>query len=746
MTYSPTHDERLVTGGGCYVGDIQRPGQLHAVVVRSPIAHGHLRGIDTTRSLAMPGVRYVLTAADLGLRTPVVPMRLSARTDLFPFLQPVLATNRVRYVGEPVAVVVADDQYLAEDAAESVLLDIEELPAALGDIDVKPHTLLYDGTDSNVLCRLSGHHGDIKSAFTSADFVVTERFTTGRHSGVPMETRGLIAEWTGQQLQVWGPTKAIYPNRALMGRLLGLDEEQIRFSAVDVGGAFGVRGEFYPEDFLIPWLARTLAAPVKWIEDRREHLMATNHSRQQDHVASIAVSRDGRFLAFRDTFSCDMGAYVRNVGVRVPELTIPSLIGPYQWPAFEAICSCILTNKTPTGTMRSPGRLEATFVRERLIDLAARKLEMDPIELRRLNLLNEGDMPFSLDLGDDVGRLVYDSGNYGAVLDRALETAGYANMRKSSAEAREHGDAVGVGVALFTEKTGVPGREGAVVKVRADGTVRVISAAVNIGQGIEMTLAAIASDALQIPCDRIQVICGDTEDAPESLGTFGSRSTIFAGSAVLNGCGNLICQGTELASPFFGSGAVRYGDGMFTADGEDSMRWQELMNRLRVPELSAEGVFQHSEPATAFGVHTAETVVDRDTGHIEVRRLTVGYDVGRAIDRRRVECQLVGGATHALGGTLFEEFQYDPTGQPQSTSFMDYLLPTCNETPRIEAHVFEVATAPANPLGVKGAGEGGVPGVAAAIASAVDDALQLCDQAVTALPITPDRVRSLILD
>ncbi|MDQ2744571.1 MAG: xanthine dehydrogenase family protein molybdopterin-binding subunit [Chloroflexota bacterium] len=759
----------LVSGHGKYVADIQPADALHAVVVRSPVAHGYLRGVDTSAAEVMSGVRAIITAgnfagrgpsdvaptmsSDLAPAMPVIPMRLSARDGLTPYLQPVMACDRVRYVGEPIAVVVAEDPYLAEDAAEAVTVDIAELPAVVhlrGEEEDGP--ALFDGTSSNVLCELEGSYGDIDEAFAIADgpsfgnagIVVTERFRIGRHSGVPMETRGLIARWDGARLELWGVTKVAHVHRRILAELMGLPEEQIRVHAVDVGGGFGVRGEFYPEDFLIPWLARSLGRPIKWIEDRREHLMAMNHSREQWHEASIAVSRNGRLLGLRDRFWNDMGAYVRTVGARVPELTIASLFGPYKWQAFSARCTCLMSNKTPTGTMRSPGRLEATFVRERLIDLAARELNMDPIELRSRNLIEPEDMPFSPTIQGSVLGISYDSGHYRAALNETLVLASYQESREQAAEERRQGRRVGVGVAIFTEKTGVGPHESANVIVHDDGRFLLTSGSAVLGQGVDTTLATIASRTLGVPNESIEVDCGDTDTSPFSIGSFASRSTIFAGNAVHNGCQRLIEAGREMAESLFEFGPVSYRHGVFSAGPHHNVTWADLLQRAGQTEIRVEGEFEAIKPATALGVHMAEVEVDADTGGIEVRRLAVGYDIGCAISRDRVAGQLAGGTTHGLGGALFEEFRYDAAGQPQNVSFMDYLLPTCAETPAIETHVLEMTPAPGNPLGVKGAGEGGVPGVAAAIAGAVDNALEGCGSFICEIPMTPDVVRSQI--
>jgi aerobic carbon-monoxide dehydrogenase large subunit len=739
------HIRNLVTGQGTYVADVQLPDQLHAVVVRSPVANGYVRGIDTDEATNMPGVRAVIVAADLGTRVPLLPMRLSARAEFARFLQPVLAADRVRYVGEPIALVVADNQYLAEDAAEYVQPNIENLPAVLYaaglDEPQGVETPLFPETDSNVVCKLRGAFGDVDAAFRDADVVVSHRFNVGRHSAVPMETRGLVATWVTGALEVWGATKAVHVNRRLLSGMFDVPEESIRFHATDVGGGFGVRGELYPEDFLVPWAARMLGRPVKWIEDRREHLMATNHSRQQWHETSVALTGDGRLLAMHDHFCCDMGAYIRAVGARVPELTIASMPGPYRWQAYQATCDCLMSNKTPTGTMRSPGRLEATFVRERLVDLAAREIGMDPIELRARNLLTGDDMPFSIDLGPNTLGVYYDSGDYAGVWRETIERAGYDETRERFAEARRQGRRVGVGAVPFTEKTGVGPAEAAAISVREDGTFLIQSGTARLGQGVEPTLAAIAAEALRVSPELITVQCGDTASTPASLGSFGSRSTIFAGSAVLEACCTLLETGNQLAAKL--AQTVPAGHGQLFGSG-GRLDWCDLLRRSGQKELRAEGVFEQTAGAMAFGVVVAEVEVDPGTGGVTVTRLVIGYDVGRAISRDRVAAQLIGGAVHGLGGALWEEFTYDNAGQPQNVSFMDYLLPTCAETPAIETHVLEWSKAIDNPLGVKGAGEGGVPGVPAAIAAAVDDALALDRVPVAALPITPDVIRSMI--
>src|SRR4051812_6673679 len=507
-------DDRLLRGAGRFVDDVDRPGQLWMRVVRAPSAHAALCAVDTAAARDVPGVRAVITAADFD-PLPRIPVRLGPFDEpLDDFLQPVLAHERVRYVGEPVAAVVADDPYVAEDAAELVVCELEALDVVL------------DARDGAAL-ELERGYGDVEGAFERAAHVVEVEVEVGRHTAVPLETRGLVADYDPalDRLTIWGATKVPHFNRRVLAGLLGMDEDRIALRTTDAGGGFGVRGELYPEDFLVAYLARALRAPVKWVEDRAEHLVATNHSRQQRRALAGAFAADGELLALRDALWHDNGAYVRTHGVVVPELTLSMLPGPYRVAAYEGRAHVAVTNKTPCGTFRGPGRYEATFARERLLDAAADELGLGRVALRRRNLLAAEDLPHHRDLPVLGHPVEIDAGDFAGMLDAAIAAAGYEDWVREAAEQRAEGRAIGTGVAYFLEKSGGGGFERARLTVGDDGRVRVASGGATLGQGIETVLAQVAADELGVQPHEVDVIVGDTELVSAGGGSWASRST-----------------------------------------------------------------------------------------------------------------------------------------------------------------------------------------------------------------------------
>nr|WP_042183773.1 xanthine dehydrogenase family protein molybdopterin-binding subunit [Kibdelosporangium sp. MJ126-NF4]CEL15843.1 Carbon monoxide dehydrogenase large chain parolog without usual motifs [Kibdelosporangium sp. MJ126-NF4]CTQ93768.1 Carbon monoxide dehydrogenase large chain (EC 1.2.99.2) parolog without usual motifs [Kibdelosporangium sp. MJ126-NF4] len=742
-------DPRLLRGLGRFGDDQDRPGQLWMRVVRSPVAHGRIT------SIRKPGTApsgSVVTAGELppGLRIPV---RLKVQgIDLDEFLQPVLASDEVRYVGEPVAVVLADDPYAAEDIAEAVEVDIEELPVTV------------DTASGTKAAEFDLGYGDVESAFAQAAHVVGIEFAVGRHSAVPLEPRALLADVdpaTGA-LQIFGMTKVPVFNRGVLAGMLGIDEHLIHVHAMDTGGGFGVRGEFYPEDFLVPWLARTLRRPVKWVEDRAEHLVAVNHSRQQRHVISAAFDDNGTLLGLKDDVLHDNGAYARTHGIIVPELTLAMLPGPYRVPAFHGRIRVMLTNKTPCGTYRAPGRFEGTAVREQLFDVAADRMGIDRVLLRRRNLLTAAELPHSRamsTLGTDV---VLDSGDYVGLLDKAMAEAdrlGYQSqlesLRARGSEAR--GRRAGLGVAMFLEKSGLGPQDTADVIVGTSGEVRVHSGGTSLGQGIETVLAQVTADALAVDPAVVTVINGDTALQPFGGGSWASRSTVVGGSAVHKAAVAVRERAVRVASRMLevseddievvaGVLGVQGAPGVSVSYSDVAKACRPGSPYLRKDEpagLQARRRFEVEHMTYPYGVHLALVDVDTGTGHVKVLRYLVAYEVGRAINPTLVEGQLLGGVAQGVGGALLEEFRYDDAGQPQAVTFMDYQLPTAAELPRIDILVVQDAPAPGNPLGVKGAGEGGLTAAGASIAGAIRDALGLTGP-VGRLPMTAERVRGLI--
>lgn len=750
-------DRPMLTGAARYVDDVHRPGMLHATILRSPHAHARLVAVDASRARAHPGVTAVITAAEVGDGGPPIPMRMFAGDGMERYLQRPLATDFVRYSGEPVAVVVAVSRYVAEDAAEQIGVDYEPLDAVVdAERALEPDApRVHDTTPGNLVRSFRVEHGDVNAAFAAADVVVEARIVCHRHAAVPLETRGLVAESdraTGE-LTVWGAAKIPHINRRILAGMLGLPEERVRLIELAVGGGFGARGEFYPEDYLIPWCARHLGRPVGWTEDREEHLRATNHSREQTHDIALAVGRDGRFIALRDEFVNDTGAYVRTHGSVVPGMTAALLPGPYRWQAFGCGVRQVVTNKTPAGTYRAPGRYEANLARERIIDLAAHRLDMDPVELRRRNLIAPEAMPHVNGSHTDGHPVVYDSGDYPLLLDKGLARFDLPAMQRwrhadPGPERRR-----GIGTAMFIEKSGIGGWEYARVSLSADGRPHVHCGSASLGQGVDTVLAQICAEHLGVSYESVSVHHGDTSAVPDGMGSFGSRATMLAGGAVREAATSLRRRLLQLAADELEASVddLELVDDCVRVRGERSSpftlaRLAELarpansLARGLTPFLSEETYFVAERMSFPYGLHCASVEVDLETGGIKIHRYTIAYDVGRAVNPRLVEGQIVGGAAQGLGGAVLEELAYEPSGQLVSGSFMDYLLPTAAEVPEVDVLITEDAPTPLNPLGVKGAGEGGTAAAGAVIANAVSDAL---GTEVTRLPLSPQRVLEL---
>ena len=741
-------DPRLLTGRGRFGADVQHPRTLHVRLVRSSAAAGRILGVSTDAARQVAGVVDVLTASDLPADHRI-PVRLTVRgIDLSDHLQPVLASSHVRYVGEPVAVVVAEDAYAAEDGAELVEVDIEPDEVLLHAPDADPSRIAADFTMG---------YGDIDAAFGSAAHVVGLDFHVGRHTAVPMEPRSLVVDvGPGGRLDIFGSTKVPVFNRQVLADLLDMDTYDIRMHDVDAGGGFGVRGEFYPEDFLVPWIARRLDRPVAWTEDRAEHLVAVNHSREQHHRIEVALDGDGTILGLRDDVWHDNGGYIRTHGIIVPELTLAMLPGPYRVPAYAGRIRVALTNKTPCGTYRAPGRFEGTTVREQLLDLAADRLGMDRAELRRRNLLTSEELPHDRPLNTLGTDMLLDSGDYGGLMDRALARVGELGWRDQVREGRAEGRLVGLGVANFLEKSGLGPHDTADVEVTRSGRVRVHSGGTSLGQGIETVLAQVVADELGVGMDAVDVVNGDTQLQPYGTGSWASRSTVVAGNAVRGAGQAVVARVHELAARVLevapadlelveGSVRVRgVPDRSLTLAEvwEASQPSSPVLGADEPAGLWARHRFSVDHMTYPYGTHVCLVEVDPGTGGVEVRGYLVAYEVGRAVNPQLVEGQLLGGVAQGVGGALLEQFQYDEAGQPQATTFMDYLMPTASELPDIHLIVSEDVPATTNELGVRGAGEGGLTGAGAAIASAVSDAVGVA--AVPQLPLSPGVVLGLL--
>ena len=711
-------NSELLAGRGTYVADIRREGQVYARMVRSTSAHARLLGVDTYEARQLRGVLDVVTATDMpDIRIPIrLPFAESPAANQA--LQAPLARDVVRYVGEPVAVVIAEDPYIAEDAAELVVVDLQERDPVLGTASAgepgRPR--VHESIEDNTVDRLAFRYGNIDAAFAEADIVVQRRLRVHRLAAAPMETRGLVAEYDPASgvLTLWGGAKVKHFTRDLLSRVLGLAVHDVRVIEVEVGGGFGTRGEPYPEDICVAWLARRLGRPVQWIEDRWEHMVATNHSREQTHDFELAASADGRMLGFRVRGWCDHGAYIRTQGLLPVVLPMVHMPGPYQWQAFSMDLDAVLTNRTPVGTYRGPGMTEATFVRERMVDILAAELDMDPADLRRRNLISAKSMPFTFSPGAGSSAVIpitYQSGDFVESFDEMLDAAGYDELRAEQLQARAEGRNAGVGMAAYIEFAAVGPFEEVDVLVGADGVV-VRAGIGSLGQGVETALAQITAELLGVPLPDVRVEFHDTAEVPQGFGAFASRSTVLAGNAIAAAVDEMRVKAAQLleCSP----AEVTFGGGRAAGPGGLSMP---------VAEVSpTRGRFDKDGLTASFGGAVCSVSVDPADGRVRLGRFLVAHDVGRAVNPRLLRGQLAGAASQGIGGALYEELAYDDQGQPLSVTFADYMMPTAADLPPVDVAVIEHGS-PSNPLGIKGGGEAGMVGSMGAVANGVADAI-----------------------
>ncbi|MFN2629486.1 MAG: xanthine dehydrogenase family protein molybdopterin-binding subunit [Gaiellaceae bacterium] len=688
-------DRRFTTGESRFVDDLRLPGMLHAAFVRSVYAHARLLDVDTTATLARPGVRKILTGRDLDGRAGPFPVSPSPEAEIVRITHPVLATDRVRYVGQAVAVVVAETPEQAADAAELVSVEYDVLPPVLRPGDAS--TPLHDEAPDNVLIRWRCVEGDVDRAFAEADIVVSARLRMPRLIASPLEPRGTIASYDAAEdlLTLWISAQDTHRQLVGLSSVLRRDPERLRIIVPDVGGAFGSKGVATAETAAVAFCALELDRPVKWIETRTENALASYQGRGADAEAELALADDGRMVAVRARYVGDLGAYLYTTTAVAPLTAGKLLTGCYAIPAADVEVVGAATTKVPTGPYRGAGRPEAAYILERLVDLAARELGMDAVELRRRNLVPRAAFPYRTPLG-----FTYDSGDYEGALDRALELA----------ELGPKAEHVGVGVAMYVERVG-PGWETAAVELREDGRIVVRTGSSPHGQGHETTFAQITAEALGVEPADVEVRWGDTAEIPEGMGTFASRSVTVGGSA-------LLLAAREL---------------------------RQLLDAGERPPLAAEARFELPGPAFSFGAYVAIVELEPETAQVRVRRIVAVDDCGRIINPLLAHGQVVGATVQAIGECFSEQVGYDENGQPLAVNLYEYHLPSAQSAPQIVADLRQTPS-PLNPLGAKGVGEGGSIGTPAALANAVADVLAPFGVRHLDPPFTPARVWAAIRD
>lgn len=760
-------DPRLLTGQALFVDDVDLPGMLHAAFLRSPHAHARILGIDASRARALPGVAAVYTAADLGaywkpapllVPPPPVPgMVFNERT------QVPLARDKVRHVGEPVALVVAVSRYVAEDALEAIEVDYEALPAVVDlEAALGPSApLVHEDLGSNLAAHVVQRKGDYAAARAAAGLVLGRRLLYDRGTAAAIENRGVVAQWDGRagRMTIWDTTQAPIPVRNGLAGMLGLSEHQVRLVAPFIGGGFGPKiMMFYPEEVLVPWAALQLDRPLKWIEDRQENFVATSHERGQIHDAEIALSRDGLILGLKDSFLHDGGAY-DPYGLTVPLNSQCTLLGPYKVDAYDSEFRAVFTNKTIVTPYRGAGRQHGVFVIERLLDLAARELGLGVAEIRRRNFLRPEAFPVDNEIiYQDFAPLVYDSGNYEPVLDKALAMIGWERFKSEEQPARRAaGRRAGIGVVAYVEGTGIGPFEGARVQVQTNGKVTVATGIGTQGQGHFTVLAQIAAEQLGVRVEDVEVVTGDTDQFHWGTGTFASRGAVVAGNAVHEAAKDVRRKAIKLAAEILevgeedvelaaGAARVKGAPAKGIALGDLARRANPMRGAVKPgtePGLEATNYFGPHRGATASGVHAAIVEVDPDTMQVEVQKYVVVHDCGRVLNPLLVDGQVHGGVAQGLGNAFYEELVYDDNGQLLNASFMDFLLPTALDVPRIEVG-HEETFSPLNALGTKGAGEAGAIPVGALFAQALEDALDVADLEILEIPLKPSRLWELV--
>ncbi|GAC1472940.1 MAG: molybdopterin-dependent oxidoreductase [Chloroflexota bacterium] len=745
-------DPRLVVGKGCYVDDLQPPGTLYAGFARSLHAHARLLSVDVSAARALPGVVAVYGAADLPeaareTACPQVPAALKGH-GWYP-----LASGKVRFVGEPVAVVVAVDRETATDAAEAVEVEYEPLQA-VPDIGsaLSGAQSVWDDVPDNRALEITVSHGDVTEAFALADVIVEERFEFSRAAGAAMEPRSLVAapdpERDGR-IVLWDSTQAPHSVRDAVTAHLGMEAADLRVVTPDVGGGFGPKGRTYPEEFVLVALARRHGAPIKWVATRTEDLLTTGQGRAQIHEVRMAARSDGTILGFRDRITQDIGAYTPG-GLPHPLNTLRHTVGPYVMPAAQIQIVGVYTNAVMTCPLRGGGRPEGVFAVERALDRMADRLGMDRVEIRRRNFIPKAAFPYTTGLVVGGRPVIYDSGNFPLYLEKTLDAVDVDAFRRRQTAERAQGRYLGLGISAFIESTGV-GDEEASLTLEDDGAVTVSVGSPSQGQGHATAFAQVAAAQLGIDVDRVHYTSGDTAAVNTGTGTFASRMGIYGGNAVLQGSLELREKILSIASDLMeiASSDLEIHDGRVSVRGfpERGMRFEDIAQAAfsRGDQLRVCYVYQpERHSAWAGGVQAAIVEIDPDTGRVSVERYIVVHDAGTLINPTIVEGQIHGGVAHGIGNVLHDSFVYDHTGQPQTATFADYTLPQAADVPEIE--IIHVETpSPFNPLGVKGCGEGGTIGALPTLASAIEDALQPFGVRINRLPVSMEEIATTVL-
>ncbi|WP_420180874.1 6-hydroxypseudooxynicotine dehydrogenase complex subunit gamma [Paenarthrobacter sp. TA1.8] len=747
-------DRRLLTGTATFAGDLNVPGQLHMRIVRSTHAHARILSVDVAEAEKIPGVRMVITSEHTRHLGSILLEEVGYHEiyeNIEDFSHPVLAVDKVQYVGQPVVAVLATNPYIAEDAAELVSIEYDPLPVLLdpeealhGDIKLFPR--------GNEGACIKKKYGDIEKAFAEAAHVTKHKYVTNRHSGVPMETRAIMVQPDPARdtLFIWG-TVHVHDNRRIIAKMLNLPEVNVRMKHVEIGGNFGVKGGVFPENVIAAWAARSLGMPIKWVEDRNEHMVTASHAREMVHILELALDAEGKILGMKDEIFHNHGAYFRQAEPLVSDITAGIVFGPYRIPTYDATLHAVFTNKTPVGAYRAPGRYEATFARERIFDLAAEEIGMSTAEFRRRNLLIEEDLPWAPGLDIVHEPYHFDSGDVVKHFGEALEAANWSEWLEECEQLRAKGRKVGVGMGILMDKAGLGLFETGGVEVSSAGRVTVTTGGSSVGQGIETVLAQIVAEELQIAPENIDIVHTDTELVPEGVGSWSSRSTVMAGGAARKAALAVVEKAKRLASEMLevdpddlelvaGSFKVKGADKQISMFDIAAARdpWTAALEDDR-PGLAVDSIYLNNAMNYPYGVTLVQIEVDPGTGGHKILRFFTSTEAGKVINPLTTRGQIVGAAVQGIGGALYEEFLYEEDGQPITTSFMDYLLPGAQEMPDVQCFVTEDAKSPDNPFGAKGLGEVGLIAVGAAVAAAVDDAIADGTH-IDRLPITPEQI------